>query len=183
MPKFSPPKGLLVEGSRATEVTLTLTDEICASPAFKQRVEIRAMSMSEFIDSRGSGTLRKNRSIGMNVSSHYLHERVAYEFGYAFEVLPERFVTWGEARSEGDCKPLTEAGWHIERYASVCLFPGDEMECKYLIVEVDGKRREGVGIVIRKTSARWIPPGYMVFAIVAEYSPSAHDFLPAVNPC
>lgn len=140
------------------------------------------MTIEEFVEHKGSGTLRKNKSIGMNVSSHALHERVAYEFGYPFRACPERFVTWGEARSEGDCKPLTEVGWHVERYASISLFPGDEMEIKYLTVEQDGEKSEGIGIIIRKTSAPWLPKGYTVFAIVVEYKPG-FGYQDAVNPC
>ena len=152
------PPGLRVRGSRATEI-IALPDEASVGQAFKHRLAMRSMSIAEFMETRGSGTLRKNEAIGMNTTSHALHERVAYEFGYPFEALPERFVTWGEARSEGDCKPLTEAGWHIERYASISLFPSDEIECKFITAEVDGVRREGVGIVIRKTSApcSWLP--------------------------
>jgi hypothetical protein len=171
------PPGLRVHGSRATEVRPLPKN----APA--GRTAIRSMTMDTFIEQRGSGTLRKNRAIGMNVTSHALAERVAYEFGYGFEAMPERCVTWGEARSEPDCKPLTEAGWHIERYAAVCLFPGDEVEAKYLIVESDGERREGVGLIVRVTSAPFIPAGYTVFAIIAEFSVTRGRFLEAKNPC
>ena len=106
-----------------------------------ERARIRRLTVAEFVERHASGTLRKNRRLGMNVSSHLLQERIAFEFGYGFECLPERFVTWGEARSEGECPALTEAGWHIDRYAHVCLVPGDEIETKYLIVETDGARR------------------------------------------
>lgn len=171
------PDGLITGGSRATQL-LSIPD----APDFHKRLAVRLMSMEEFIETKGSGTLRKNKAIGMNVFSHALAERVAYEFGYAFEACPERFVTWGEPRSEPDCKPLTETGWHVERYASVCLFPGDAVEAKYLIVEIDGVRREGVGMVVRKTSAPWLPKGYMVFAIIAPYAPGV-GFAEARNPC
>ena len=173
--------GLRASGSRATEIITVPTT--AQKSLFTKRMAARQMSMDQFIETKASGTLRKNKAIGMNVSSHSLSERIAYEFGYAFEACPERFVTWGEPRSEGECKPLTEVGWHVERYASVCLFPGDEIEVKYIIVEVDGIRREGVGIVLRKTSVAWLPKGYMVFAIIAEYNQFTHDFNDAVNPC
>ncbi len=178
----APPLGLRTNGSRAT-VIVPIPKKVRKSGAMAQRVAMREMGMEEFTETRGSGTLRKNKRIGMNVASHALDERVAYEFGYPFQACPERFVTWGEPRSEENCKPLTEVGWHVERYASMCLFPGDEMACKYIIVEKDGVRTEGVGIVIRKTSVPWLPKGYMVFCIITEYSPIRHNFLDAVNPC
>lgn len=171
--------GLRINGVKATEI-ISIPENISVS---KNRLIMRNMFIEEFIETRGSGTLRKNKSVGMNVSSHALHERVAYEFGYPFEAVPERFLTWGEPRSEGDCKPITEAGWHIERYASMCLFPGDEVEAKYLIVEVDGERREGIGLIIRKTSVPWLPKGYAVFAIITTFCPKLECFLPAQNPC
>lgn len=173
------PNGLRTSGPRATELT-QIPSDIVIHPS---RLAMRLMSISDFIESRGSGTLRKNKNVGMNVASHALNERIAYEFGYAFEACPERFITWGEARSEGDCKPLTEAGWHIERYASMCLFPGDEIEAKYIIVEIDGSRREGVGLVVRKTSIPWLPAGYVVFAIITTFCPVRERFLKAQNPC
>lgn len=175
--------GLRVGGSRATDVRALPELRAVGHPGFGARVAMRMMPMDVFIATKASGTLRKNAAIGMNTTSHALHERVAYEFGYGFEALPERFVTWGEARSEPDCKPLTEAGWHIERYASVCLFPGDEVEAKYIIAEIDGVRREGAGLIVRVTSVPWLPRGYVVFAIIAEYSPAEGRFLPAINPC
>lgn len=170
--------GLRTGGSRATDL-IPIPANL---EGFQSRIDIRLLSIEEFINSKGSGTLRKNKAIGMNVTSHALHERVAYEFGYQFEICPERFLTWGEARSEGDCKPLTEVGWFAERYASVCLFPGDEIEVKYLTAEVDGVKREGVGIIVRTTSAPWIPKGYVVFAIIAEYV-EGKGYLEARNPC
>jgi hypothetical protein len=170
--------GLLTNGSRATEI-ITMPD----IPA-NDRVIARQLSQAFFIENKGSGTLRKNARIGFNVQSHYLAERVAYEFGYEFQCLPERFVTWGQARSEPDCSAITEAGWFAERYADICLFPGDEIEVKYVMVEhPSGEREEGIGIVVRKTSAYWVPPGHMVFAIIAKFDHTLGDFLPARNPC
>lgn len=154
-----------------------------ASDPFYARVKHRTMNMNEFVETCGSGTLRRNTRIGYNVASQKLHERAAWEFGWAFEVVPERCVTWGQPRSEGDCHPVTESGWFADRYNQVSLFPGDETEVKYLHVESEGVKREGIGLVIRKTSAAWVPVGYMVFAIIAEYDQKTHDFLPATNPC
>ena len=153
-------------------------------PNFSNRIKVRNMSNEDFIKTKASGTLRKNQSIGMNISSQLLHERIAYEFGYYFECLPQRFISFGEARSEGDCKPITEIGWYVERYKSINLYPGDEIETKYIIVEDSpGNRREGIGLVFRTTSYKFVPNSYMIFCIIIKYNPITHDFEPAINPC
>jgi hypothetical protein len=170
--------GLRVNGSSATEIIAPTTEAVPLN-----RWTARQMSMADFIENKGSGTLRKNNRVGFNTKSQALHERIAYEFGYQFECLMERCVTWGQARSEGDSSALTECGWFAERYADVCLFPGDEIEVKYIIVEEGHIKREGIGLVVRKTSAQWVPQGYMVFAIITEYDYNTHDFKPAKNPC
>jgi hypothetical protein len=48
-----------------------------------------------------------------------------------------------------------------------------------------GERREGVGIVITKTSANWLPTDsdMIVFAIVTEWDAKAKDWKEATNPC
>ena len=146
-------------------------------------VGIREMDADAFVEKHASGTLRKNKRIGMVWREQYLHERAAYEFGWAFECLPRSRVTFGDAYTEGDVKPLTEAGWHIERYIELCPFPEDQFEAKYLNVEYkDGALREGVGMVCRQTSAAFVPGGHLVFAIIAEFDPVKKLWRDAVNP-
>ena len=147
-----------------------------------KRWKIRSMTADQFIDNHASGTLRKNRRIGMTWKQHYLHERVAFEFGYGFEILPASRIIFGDARSEGDCAAITEAGWFCERHMALSVFPEDHYEVKYIEIETDGHRREGIGMVLRATSAPWIPDGNVVFAIVTEYDPFTHDFKKATNP-
>lgn len=175
--------GLRTSGSRATDIIQIPNEEIL-NKWMEHRLKVRNMSMDEFIENYGSGTLRKNKRIGMNVSSHSLSERAHYEFGAYFECLPERFITWGEARSEPDCSPITEVGWYTERYANLCLFPGDEIEVKYITVEAPGEiKREGIGLIVRKTSAHWVSKGFTVFAFITIYNPTIHDFEEARNIC
>lgn len=165
-----------------TEVVNT-SAEVVNSPALKERLRIRDMGSSEFIEEKGSGTLRKNKRLGFAWQKQYLHERLCYEFGWLFESLPRTQVIFNDPITEGDCKPLTEAGWFIERYISMNVFPEDKFEVKYILVENrDGTRREGVGIVIKQTSASFIPKGNVVFAIVAEHSKTLKDFRDAKNP-
>lgn len=146
-------------------------------------VGLRQMDAETFVEKHASGTLRKNKRIGMVWREQYLHERAAYELGWAFECLPRSRVTFGDAYTEGDVKPLTEAGWHIERYLVRSIFPEDQLEAKYVNVEYkDGKKREGIGMIVRQTSAAFVPGGHLVFAIVAEYDPVRRVWLEAVNP-
>ena len=154
-----------------------------ASSALARRLAIRTMDAEAFIDRHASGTLRKNRRLGMVWREQYLEERVAYEFGWEFQCLPRSRVTFGDAYTEGDVAALTEAGWHIERYIEMREFPEDHIETKYLNVEYkDGAVREGVGMIVRQTSAPWIPSGHIVFAIVATYDPVKKLWHEARNP-
>jgi hypothetical protein len=157
--------------------------ELAACGAMARRVGVRTMSDEAFVEHHASGTLRKNKRIGMAWREQYLSERTAYEFGWCFECLPRSRVTFGDAYTEGDEHAITEAGWHIERYLELAVFPEDQFEAKYLNVEYkDGVVREGIGIIVRQTSAPWVPGGHLVFAIVAEYDPAARGFKPAENP-
>lgn len=175
--------GLRTGGSRATE-RIVMAPEIRDSAPFARRVTARRMTRDEFIERHASGTLRKNTRIGMRMRDQYLHERTIFDFGWGFECEPETRVTWGSCLSEPDCKPITELGWLVDRYATVCAFPGDEFELKYIIVEyAGGERREGLGLVIRKTSADFIPEGHMVFAMITEYDVAAKRWADVVNPC
>jgi hypothetical protein len=168
-----------------TELITLCNPEELARSAFAARVALRTMSKEEFIREKGSGTLRKNTKLGMDNARQYLDERAAYEFGWAFEARPAKQVTIGQAITEGDSHAITELGWHAERYVSHMLFPGDEAKVAYITVEVMGERREGVGIVITKTSANWLPTDsdMIVFAIVTEWDAKAKDWKEATNPC
>jgi hypothetical protein len=164
-------------------VKVPMHDSLARCPALERRLKIRAMSAHEFIELHASGTLRKNKRLGMVWRNQYLEERVAYEFGFGFECLPRSHVTFGDAFSEADSHPVTEAGWHIERHIELSIFPEDRFEAKYINVEYkDGSRREGIGMIVRETSADFVPDGHLVFAIVAEYEPLRKAWLPAKNP-
>jgi hypothetical protein len=156
---------------------------LAACAPLAKLVALRQMDADTFVERHASGTLRKNKRIGMVWREQYLHERAAYEFGWAFECMPRSRVTFGDAYTEGDVKPLTEAGWHIERYIEMAVFPEDRFEAKYINVEYkDGVLREGVGMIMRQTSAAFVPAGHLVFAIVAEFDPKAKTWRDAVNP-
>ncbi len=147
------------------------------------RATVRDLSDGAWIDRHASGTLRKAKSIDFSWRSMYLEERTAYEWGWGFVIVPKSRVIFGDPIIESDCRPLTEACWHIERYLTLNPFPdSDKLEAKYIKVESKHEKKEGIGMVLRHTSADWIPEGHIVYAIIAEYDPRTHNFLPARNP-
>lgn len=149
----------------------------------EKRFAIRAMDADTFIEQHASGTLRKNKRLGMAWKAQYLEERTAFEFGWEFESVPRSRVTFGVAYTEGDAKSVTEAGWHADRIISLSIFPGDHYKVGYVMVEYqEGTRREGIGIVC-ETDAPFVPEGYVVFAILAEFDVPNQEWHPAVNPC
>jgi len=150
--------------------------------AYEDRLKIRHMYQQEWIDAFASGTLQTSVKLGMAVRDFYLVERVAFEFGWEFEVLPASRVTTGVPVSEGDESAITEFGWYAKR-ANWNLFYGDKMAFKYVIVEyVDGTKKEGLAFVITETSASWLPKNHLLFALVAEFNTKTGEWNKAVNP-
>ncbi|TSC82431.1 MAG: hypothetical protein G01um101419_587 [Parcubacteria group bacterium Gr01-1014_19] len=165
-----------------TEI-VPISQEVLDSPAMKKRVELRTMSAESFIEGHASGTLRKNKRLQFAWKSQYWEERIAYEFGWGFRSAPYSQVTYNDPITCGDDKSVTEAGWHIERYLNMSVFPEDYFEAKYIMVEDrDGHRHEGIGIIVRQTSAAWIPRGHLIFAIVAKFRPDTGHYEHAENP-
>src|SRR5262249_9130124 len=66
-------------------IKVPLNEDIKNCPPLQARVKLRLMSAEEFIEKHASGTLRKNKSLGMVWKQQYLAERCAYEFGWGFE--------------------------------------------------------------------------------------------------
>jgi hypothetical protein len=151
--------------------------------ALERRTRIRTMMAESFIEEHASGTLRKNKRLGFCWNDQYLAERAAYEFGFEFAVIPKSRILIGAPYTEGDCHAITEAGWHIERYINLSIWKDDEYAAKYIQVELpDGTRREGIGIVVLKTTATFVPKNHVVYAIVAEYDPQQKAWREARNP-
>lgn len=148
------------------------------------RRKLRLLSDNEFIDRHASGSLRKAHQLGLATRELYLHERVAYEYGWGFDIAPATRVTVGRAVMEGDCRPLTEACWHYERLLFMNPLPdADRYQIAYIRHEpAAGPAREGVGIVLVSTLSDWLPEHHCVFAIVAPFDPKTHAYLPAENP-
>ena len=174
--------GLQCSPAKATQI-IEMPSDIESCKMFSNRIKMRTMSEEEFIENHASGTLRKNKRLGFYYKKQYLHERIAFEFGYGFNSIHESYFCWGSAITEGDCSPITEAGWHIDRYQFLA-FPGDEFQVKYIQIgcKESSTQQSGIGIIIRKTSAQWIPQSHVVYAIISEVDPKTHEYLPAVNP-
>lgn len=146
---------------------------------------IRLLSESVWIDGFASGSLQKARNLGFAYRPLYLEERCAHDFGWVFRVLPRTRVTFGDALMEGDCAPLTETCWFALRLTCRNAFPdSDKYAVKYIKTyktDVSGSvESEGVGVVVRTSSAGWVPLGHLVFAIIAEWKDA--EWLEAKNP-
>lgn len=147
------------------------------------RGEVRLKSDGVWIDDHGSGTLRKAKRLGFAWRALYLEERTAHEWGWEFRATTRSRVSFGDAFIEGDTPALTEACWHIERYLSLNPFPdSDKFEAKYIYCTDEGTTVEGVGIVVRQTSATWLPSGHIVFCIIARYNTHTKEWERARNP-
>ena len=159
--------------------------QILQSKISTLRYNLRTLNEKDWINTYASGTLRKNSRLGMSYRSQYLHERVNWDFGDGFSILPRSRVTFGDAITESDCAPITEAGWYIDRYITInnASFPEEHYECKYIFAqETDSCQSEGIGIVIRQTYANWIPVGHIVYCIVTEYDKLTKQYRCAKNP-
>jgi hypothetical protein len=66
----------------------------------------KLMSKEEFMEDHGSGTLRKNARLGFLHRDQYREERIAWELGYQFELLPASRVMIGIPITEGNCHPV-----------------------------------------------------------------------------
>ncbi|MES2953666.1 MAG: hypothetical protein V4674_03870 [Patescibacteria group bacterium] len=160
-----------------------VSKETRSASVLVRRLAVREMSADTFVENHASGTLRKNKRLGMAWRKQYLEERTCYEFGWKFECIERSRLTFGDAYTESDCHSVTEAGWHIERLITLSVFPEDRYEAKYIHVEyATGEKKEGIGVIVRQTSAQFVPEGHLVFAIVAEFDPEMKEWLHAENP-
>jgi hypothetical protein len=146
-------------------------------------VENRTMTNAAWIEAHGSGTLRDNRELGFVWSIQCLSERLAYTFGYGFAAFKAHLVTFNDSISECDEAAYTLAGRWVKRYLAKSLFAEDYFEVKYVIVSSDEGKRvwEGIGLIVRQTSARFIPEDTMVFAKIARFDPLKGQWDAPVN--
>lgn len=181
-------KALFEEDAQEPQFSATklvdVSEAVKNSPALVGRLKARTMSKEEWVaNDYGSGTLKKGKKVGLRFVNHYLKERICFEFGWGFEVLPASRVRWGDGFTEGDCSPITETIWHATRLLTLWPYPEDEFEVKSIEATYEDKKtKTGLGFIVRKTSAKWVGNDKMIFAIVAEWDPIREDYLPAENP-
>ena len=140
-------------------------------------IKMREMSINDWISKYGSGTLQKSQKLGFDVYDKYLEERVKFEFGFGFEILPKSYLTVSDIKLVS-ASALTELGWHLERMIEIRPYESDWFLAKYIQLGTDN--RQGGCILLKETSASWIPKGMMVFAMVAPFDNG--KYLEAVNP-
>lgn len=140
-------------------------------------VSMREMSMNDWITKYGSGTLQKSRKLGFDIYDKYLEERVKFEFGFGFEILPKSYLTISDIKLVS-ASALTELGWHLERMIEIRPYDSDWFIGKYIQLGKDD--RQGACILLKESSASWIPKGMMIFAMVAPFSDG--KYLEAINP-
>lgn len=129
----------------------------------------------------GSGTLRRAIEEGLAWRELYLHERVAFEFGYGFEAAQRSRLNLGQAYAEGDSPGTTETCWWARalRYrASENGRPAEIAVHHARLSDGDGGAREGIAIVYTPRSRpAWLPTDRCLVAFTA-----AEDGR-TVNPC
>lgn len=136
-----------------------------------------------FLSERLSGTVKKNHRLGMKVMEQLRQEALAQTLGWTWESIPSTYLTFNDAISEGDCHSITEAGWFADRWNAIKMFREEDYECKYIIVDDKaGNRREGVGLICRKTLIQWCQPGSIIFCLLAEFDTVKKDWMEARNP-
>jgi hypothetical protein len=124
------------------------------------------MTTKEWIDSfRASSTLKRAYTLNAAFYDLYLHERISWEFGYYFESISHSRILVGKPIAEGDCPEYTETQWLIARYLD--KNPDIKANFNYITVEVDGNKRQGIGIVITEQSRVEIA-NRIIYCIICE---------------
>lgn len=142
---------------------------------------LRELSQSEFVEKYASGSLRKSMRLGFDVRDAYLRERVKLEFGYGFDVIQKSWVMFNDPKFQSS-QAITELCWHLERMIELRPFESDVFVAKEMDIEKpDGSKKRGLGIFVMKTSAAWLPKGYIVYALVTERQANG-TLSPAINP-
>lgn len=143
----------------------------------------RTMSNAQFIENHGSGTLRDNKNLGFVWSIQGLSERIAYTFGYGFGAFKSHNVVFNDSISECDEVAYTMAGRWFKSYQAKKLFEEDYFEIKYVIIKDDTDKKvwEGIGVIVRETSATFIPDSMIVIARIARFDPVKQVWEQPVN--
>jgi hypothetical protein len=146
-------------------------------------IEKRTMSNTDFIKNHGSGTLKDNKDYGFIWSIQCLSERLAYTFGYGFTAQKSHLVVFNDSISECDETAYTMSGRWFKAYQSKKLFNEDYFEIKYVSIknEDGSKNWEGIGVIVRETSATFIPDNIIVVAKVCQFNHHTQQWEKPVN--
>jgi hypothetical protein len=146
-------------------------------------IELRTCSNNDFIENHASGTLRDNKNLGFVWSIQCISERLAYTFGYGFSAFKASHVVFNDSISECDEKAYTLAGRWFKAYQAKKLFNEDYFEIKYVSIKDDNMncQWEGIGVIVRETSASFIPNNTMVVAKVCQFDPHTQTWGTPVN--
>lgn len=160
---------------------VALSEAACRLP--ERIVSARTMSNADWVELHGSGTLRDNKALGFVWSIQCLSERLAYTFGYGFSGFKAHLVTFNDSISECDERAYTQAGRWVKRYLAKSLFPEDYFEVKYVVIKNEEGRREweGIGVIVRQSSAQFIPNNTMVVGKIARFDPARGAWDTPVN--
>lgn len=133
----------------------------------------------------GSGSLRRVIEEGLAWYEFYLHERVAYEVGTAFEAIHASRFMAGKALGEPDSPPTTETCWYARtlRWRLRKIY-GEKVNVKVVYGDYDqgSSRKEGMALVIEGLDLDWIPRGRVLVAFTATYTPKK-GWSKVSNPC
>lgn len=172
-------------------IVVEISKEIkeCKSKGLQLQVKMRETPLKDWLNTsdladRLSGTLRKNARIGFKHQSQLEHEAICQTLGWGFEILPTTYLTFNDAVTEGDCHSLTEVGWHVDRILNINPFDEDVFELRYINIQNQEGFiiRQGVGLIVKKTSVQWIKKGSMCFALLTEYDNIKKEWTDCVNP-
>lgn len=149
----------------------------------ERMINIRTMSNTDFIELHGSGTLRDNKALGFVWSIQCLSERLAYTFGYGFSAVKSHLVVFNDPITECDEVAYTLAGRWFKAYNAKKLFAEDYFEIKYVIIhnEQNKKEWEGIAVIVRETSAQFIPDNVLVIGKIVQFMPQSQSWGIPVN--
>ena len=147
-------------------------------------LDLRTMPEDKWIEQYGSTKVRKAKRLGAKYKQKYLKERVAFEFGFNWQIIPASRVLFGDVNSDDESQHMTEALWLTDCYIAKQVFVCDQFEFKYIyITNSDETETEGVGMICRQaTNCPWIPDGYILYWIQAEYDKAKGEYKENINP-
>lgn len=135
----------------------------------------------QWVATWGSGTLRRCIEEGLAWREMYLHERVAFEFGYGFSPAARSRITTGRALAEGDSPAVTETCWWARALRWRSERDGRPARVEVIHARVsdgDGGHEEGVAITYEPlTRPPWLPKDRVMIAFTTNAQRGT------VNPC